>query len=368
MNNTTSRIEHIDEILDNREEVHKAADDLVRTDFLTNNFDPNHNGQPNLKPDQNLSRTPKLWEPQCEAFLDQHIFLAKSADAQSTYHFINVQLVDLSEGYQNFRVFEEEHKTVGHFLDETREGCYRIQCFSFNGKLGVNCTRLNGDSLAVCSLWNKLKQRLHEEGHYVDKFLVEDAETEDDEIFSSEDDHVDLDSFKFLDFSRDKAFVSKLIEDILDVNVGTHALMLIKFNLQKENNLQLVSDEFAQDLFNNTTERLSGQNVSLPVAVCAAHILTKMVAQAAITITFEQIRSILETAEKWCSESNPRETIVPTASEEASLLLTDLIPQALERSGDVDEDDVQEYLRNIHDQTDFDTTRDATEAFLVAEN
>ena len=47
------------------------------------------------------------------------------------------------------------------------------------------------------------------------------------------------------------------------------------------------------------------------VAVCAAHILTKMVAQAAITITFEQIRSILEAAGKWCSESNPRETVRP---------------------------------------------------------
>jgi len=372
MNNTQNinQIEYINQILENQADHNKGADVNTRAAgfSVADNHDPNDFQNPKKAAVSESTNSPKLWEPACEAFLDQHIFLSKDADLQDTYTFINEQLTNLSEGYQNYRVFAEECKTVGYFLDETREGCYRIQCFKFEGNLGVNCTRLNGDSLAVCSLWSQLKQKLHEDNYYTDKFLAEAAETEDEDIFGPEDDDLDLDSFKYLDFARDEAFVSKMVEDILDVNVGTHALMLLKFNFQNEKNLQIVTDKFAQKLFDNTTERLSEGNVPLPVAVCAAHILTKMVAQAAITVTVEQISNILEAAEQWCFENNPSKTIVPTASQEAAFLLTDLIPRALELSGDIDENNVREHIQDIQNRTDFDTIRDATEAILLAEN
>lgn len=305
--------------------------------------------------------TLELWTPQHVAFLDQHIFLGESAKLEDTFNFINEQLADLSGGFKNFRVFPEEHKTVGYFLDETREACYRIQMFTYEDKLGVNCTRLNGDSLALCSLWKDLKQSLHDSEFYVDKFIA-DEDMEDDDIFGDEeDDLLDLDSFKYLDFSRDEGFVNKLVNDVTDLNVGTHALMLLKFNMQKENNEEFVVERFAQNLFDKTVDRLSGPNVTLPDAVCAAHILSCLVAQATLSLTVEKLGSIIDATEQWSSETNSNDTIVPTASEEAALLLTQLVPTALKQISEEDKSELEisDRFNRIVDSTDFDTVKDA---------
>jgi len=308
------------------------------------------------------NRSTLVWTPQHEAFLDQHIFLGESAKLEDTFNFINEQLADLSGGFKNFRVFPEEYKTVGYFLDETREGCYRIQMFTYEDKLGVNCTRLNGDSLALCSLWKNLKQSLHDSEFYVDKFIAEgDFEDEDDDIFGDEEDLLDMDSFKYLDFSRDEGFVKKMVEDVTDLNVGTHALMLLKFNMEKENNKTFVVEKFAQDLFDKTVDRLSGSNVTLPDAVCAAHILSCLVAQATISMTVEKIGSIIDATEQWSSESNNNNSIVPTASEEAALLLTTLLPTALKHISEANKNELEisDRFNRIVETTDFHTVSDA---------
>jgi len=309
----------------------------------------------------------ELWTPQHVAFLDQHIFLGESANAEETFDFINEQLADFSGGYKNFRVFPEDYKTVGYFLDETREGCYRIQMFTFNDKLGVNCTRLNGDSLALCSLWKNLKQSLHDNEYYVDKFLV-DGDLDDDDIFGDEDedDDFDMNSFKYLDFSRDETFVSKLVSDVTDLNVGTHAMMLLKFNMEKESNQHLVLEKFAQDLFDKTADRLAGHNVSLPDAVCAAHILSCLVSQGAITLTFEKLNSIIEAVEHWCAEDRTTSTIVPTASEEAALKLTELFPGVLEQISEElkSELEFEDRLKRIVASSDFNSVRDAGRSLI----
>lgn len=304
-----------------------------------------------------------IWTPQHAAFLDQHIFLGKDAEATATFNHINDQLLDLSEGYQNFRIYPAEFKTVGYHLNETREGCYRIQLFEYNNKLGVNCTRLDGDSLALGSLWSKLKTSLHENGFYVDKFLAEMEE--EDNIFDDEDDDdEDMDAFKYLDFSRDEAFVRKLVDDVLDFNVGTHALMLLKFNFQKEKNLQLVADKFSQDLFNNTIERLNLQHSTLPATICASHIIKDLVERAELSVTAEQVNNMATAAERLCAEKEEPRTIVPTASEEASHLLLESIPQATDKVSDKGELDIQEELTRISTLTSFDRVRDSAEALI----
>lgn len=304
-----------------------------------------------------------LWTPQHAAFLDQHIFLGKDARVQDTFNHINEQLLELSGDYQNFRVYPEEFKTIGYHLDETREGCYRIQLFTFNNKLGVNCTRLDGDSLALGSLWSKLKQSLHENNFYVDKFLAEEVE---EDIFSDEEDEDEetMDAFKYLDFSRDEAFVSKLVDDVLDFNVGTHALMLLKFNFQKEKNLQLVADKFSQKLFNNAVERLNLQYSTLPASICASHLIKNLVEQAELSVTAEQVNNMVSAAERLCAENEGSRTIVPTASEEASFLLLETVPQATEKVSDVGELDIQDNLNRITKKTSFDQVRDSAEALI----
>lgn len=350
---------NVDDLFEEDEIKHRAA---LLAHTGGHSLNPTENKTP-AKPSTAVSdnrSTLELWTPQHVAFLDQHIFLDESAKLEDTFNYINEQLAELSGGYKNFRVFPEEYKTVGYFLDETREGCYRIQMFTFNDKLGVNCTRLNGDSLALCSLWKNLKQSLHEGEFYVDKFIADD-DLDDDDIFGDEEEDLDLESFKYLDFSRDEGFVKKMVDDVTDLNVGTHAMMLLKFNMQKENNKQLVVDKFAQNLFDKTVDRLAGPNVTLPDAVCAAHILSCLVAQATLSMTVEKLGSIIDAAEQWSFEDNSNNTIVPTASEEAALMLTELLPTALETVSEESktELEISDRFNRIVKNTDFDTVKDA---------
>jgi len=357
------------ERLSKRSENNRAAS-FGPSDESNNSFETRTNQKQNTA-SSNKQNTALIWEPKHVAFLDQHIFLGESAKIQETYNFINDQLTVLSDDLRNHREFPEEYKMVGYHLDETREGCYRIQLFSYNDKLGVNCTRLNGDSLALCSLWGKLKQALHEGEYYVDKFLVEGELEDDDEIFGDDDDDdLDRDSFLYLDFSRDEAFVSKMIADINDVNVGTHALMLLKFNFEKESNLSLVSgtQKFSQDLVDKTIERLSGNYVTLPVAVCAANILKKLLCEAGadVEISSEQLDAIIAAADSWCYESNTSRTITPTASEEASLYLTELIDTAKGLvTEDLDEMNIQQKIQRIQDKTHFRSVQNQTLTMLA---
>jgi len=304
-----------------------------------------------------------LWEPKDLAFLDQHIFL-DTEDCEDAFAFITEKLTELSDGFKNFREFPGEFKVVGYFLDETRQGCYRVQLFEYQERLGINCTRLEGDALAVSKIWSSMKQALHEAQFYRDEFLMEEAETDNEGLWSEPE--LDLNSFKFLELSRDPDFVAKLIDEIEDLNVGTHALMLLNFNCQKESNLDFLTREYGQTLFDTTVERIS-ERVSLPDIVCASNLIMYMAAQAAIAVTVEQMRIILEAADQWSFESHSRKSTVPTASEQAATTLTNAItPLKKCLSGDLSTLDLEDRLRTIHEKTDFDTVQEnvmALEAF-----
>lgn len=311
------------------------------------------------------------WEPKDLAFLDQHVFLGENTDCQDAYDFIVEQLTQFSRDFKNFREFPEEFKVVGYHFDETRQGCYRVQLFEFEGKLGVNCTRLDGDSLAISQMWRLLKDVLHKQQFYEDPFLMQlEAETDDEPFFSDFDDvEFDLDSFKYLDLSKDPDFSSKLIDEIEDMNVGTHALMLLNFNCQKESNLTFIANDFGQTLFDKAVSRLSDQTsqISLPDAVCISNLVCTMVATAALAVTAEQFKTIVDTAEEWCFENGSGKSVVPTASEEAAHNLTRVLRPLLDSIPAEETDDIDSttQIKNILEKTNFDTVRNNIDAFLA---
>lgn len=308
--------------------------------------------------------TQTIWNPYHVAFLDSHIYLNEKSNAPNTFHFINEQLRAINDDYQNFKVYEEEYKTIGYHIDDSRECCYRIQLFEFNNKLGVNMTRLSGDTLALYALWNTIKKSLHEHNFYVDVFLAEGPL--DDDLFGDEPEEsgLDEDAFKYLDFTRDTGFVAKLIEDIKDQNVGTHSLLLLKLNLEKEQNMGLVAEQFAQDLFEASMERISQHYNTMVDAICISHIITRLFEQATVTVTEQNVGSIVEAAEQWCAELDNK-TIVPTASEEASTILLEQLATAINLAGEISEDlELQEKLNSIVNRTSFDRARDAAEDMI----
>lgn len=309
------------------------------------------------------------WEPKDLAFLDQHVFLSEASSCEDTYEYILEQLAENSRGFKNFREFPEEYKVVGYHFNDSRQGCYRVQLFEFEGKFGVNCTRLDGDALAVSQIWTLLKNALHESKFYEDPFLTQ-LENETDDEFFSDDEEFDMESFKFLDLSRDPHFVSKLVDEVEDLNVGTHALMLLNFNCGKESNLDFLASQFGQALFDKSVTRLAEDEsrITLPDAVCISSLVRNMVAQTKIAVTAEQFKTLIDTADYWCVESGKRKTVVPTASEEAAHNLTSVLRPLLDSVSEEERSQIDStaQLNAIVEKTNFDSVRDNVDAFLTS--
>jgi len=328
-----------------------------------------------------------MWTVQDTAFLDQYVMLNDGSEADEVYQFLLDGLKEISNGFKNYREFRDEKKIIGNYFDETRQGCYRLELFNLENsksktdtKLGINCTRLEGDALSVSKLWNKVKDEL-----IANSFLEGDIdmnETDDESFFSDDDDEdfSDMDDFKYLNFSRDSGFVGRLINDIADVNVGTHSLLLLAFNLESKQNLKFlhnnsVQRNFAQEIFNNITQRLQHTDaayVDLPVARCAGSIINSMIrekdskGESVITIAPEQMKTLLNTIINWGSESDDASSVTPTASEEATFLLTECLKSlsdAVTRPFDA-----TELLEEISQTTEFDRVKDNVDPFLVESN
>lgn len=326
-----------------------------------------------------------MWTVQDTAFLDQYVMLNDGCESDEVYQFLLDGLKEISNGFKNYREFQDEKKIIGNYFDETRQGCYRLELFNFENsksktdtRLGINCTRLEGDAFSVSKLWNKVKDEL-----IANNFLEGDIdmnETDDESFFSDDEDFSDLDDFKYLNFSRDSGFVGRMINDIPDINVGTHSLLLLAFNLESKQNLKFLHNNsaqrnFAQEIFNNITQRLQQPDaayVNLPVARCAGSIINSMIreknsnGESVITITPEQMKILLNTVINWGSESNESNRVTPTASEEATYLLTECLKSLSDAV--TQPFDATELLEEISQTTEFDRVRDNVDPFLVETN
>jgi len=310
-----------------------------------------------------------VWNVQDKTFLDQHVFLNQGIEADAVFEFLLQAITEIAGGFKNYREFPEEKKVVGYHFDETRVGAYRVEVFEHNEQLGLNCTRLEGDTLAVTDLWDLVKRELMNSDFI--PMGMDMGETDDEGFFGSDDEFedFDMDSFKYMDFTRDPAFVGRLIDEIGDLNVGTHSLMLLAFNCQNSSNLDYLSGNHGQALFDSILRRLGeaeGSTVTLPVARSSAWIIKHIVAQAdsPLNITAAQVKIILSTIDFWAFENAPKRSITPTASEEATILLSEAL-------GDIQNGtytNYQDELNQIVNGTQFDTVKDALAPLLIATN
>lgn len=326
--------------------------------------------QKDLPITQSKRAEPSIWAPSDDTFLDLHVMLNDDIKCGEAYDLVKEALKTFSEDFQNFKEFPEAKKIVGYHFADTRPGCYRVELFEKEERLGINCTRLMGDAMAVTSLWDLLKRELVTKEFVTDDSVMFDGMTDDDdEGFFSDDDEDDddllMDSFKYLDFSRDAPFVNRLINEIEDKNVGTHSLMLLAFNLQNENNLDFLSENYGQEIFNKIVLRLQdSEHVDLPVSRCAASIIEQLIQKQVFNITVQQMKVILQTVLQWSQESG--RAVTPSASEETSCRLTNVLGDLT--SALTEDFDMQSELQQIHDETDFTSVKDNLGGFLIATN
>lgn len=309
-----------------------------------------------------------VWQVSDKTFLDQHVMLNEDITADDCYSFLLDAIIDISEGFKNYREFEQEKKIIGYHFDEAREGLFRVELFQLKEALGVNCTRLDGDGFSVSNLWDRLKTSLAESDFIVEEMDI--MNETDDEYFLSDDEEdldFDMDSFKYLDFARDPTFVNRLVQDIDDFNVGTHSLMLLAFNLLSDKNMDFISANYAQTIFDAIVERLRKPWVTVPVARCAARVIHKLMKGKNVAVTVEQMQTILDTIQNWSVEDAPKRSVIPTASEEASVLLSQTFGLLLQQmAGSFD--DLGTQVTDIVDNSDFESVKDALKGFRVATN
>lgn len=311
-----------------------------------------------------------VWKINDKAFLDQHVMLNDDVTADDAFEFLLQQIRDISEGYKNYRDFEQEKKIVGFHFDETREGLYRVELFELKENLGVNCTRLDGDGFAVTKLWEALKNALVSQGLTVAGTEIM-GETDDETFFSDDDEEfdmdLDMDSFKYLDLARDPTFVNRMIHDIEDFNVGTHSLMLLAFNLLSSANQQFLTERYAQQIFDAIVARLmEPMYVTLPVVRCAGRIIEKLIESDSISISVKQMQAILATIQRWAMEDPKaqKSTVIPTASEEATVLLSSVFGEM--KNAMTDQFDMSEKIQDICNSTIFEQVEDNLAPFVAA--
>jgi len=322
--------------------------------------------------DQEASRG--VWNIGDKTFLDQHIMLYDNVHPEVVFDHLLDEIKDLSGGFKNYREFYEEKKIIGFHFDETRQGLYRVELFEFQQQLGVNCTRLDGDGFAITGLWEQLKNSLIRSN-----FALGDSdmgETDDEDFLSFSDDEefsddFDPASFKYLDLSRDPTFVNRLVSDIEDINLGTHSLLLLAFNLLSPNNLEFLTEKFAQEIFDAIVLRLSKPfGVDLPVARCAARVLKSLVKADSVQASVKQMRTILDAGLIWSSEDAPRKSVIPTASEEAAVILTSLYEDFTQSVSDSDSDELNQQVKDLYENIDlenieFDSVKELLAPFVA---
>jgi len=139
---------------------------------------------------------------------------------------------------------------------------------------------------------------------------------------------------------------------------------------KKDENLQFVANDFGQNLFDKAVARLADHTsqISLPDAVCISNLVCTMVATAALAVTAEQFKTIVDTAEDWCFENGSRKSVVPTASEEAANNFTRVLRRVFdsmpaEETSDLDSNT---QLKNIFEKTEFSTVQSNVDAFMAS--
>jgi len=260
-------------------------------------------------------------------------------------------------GLQNDCVDEHNKSIVGYLFEESRCVHYKLQMFTTGEDRGLTCFRQEGDAFILSEFWGNLVQQMENEAFTIP---TEDVELDDDEddFFLEEDSdcELDLESAKYLNLNEE--LVENFIDDMQNPNFMQHTLLLLAFNVQNVSNMKLLTDMFAQQVFDTIIAVMTTTlaQVTLPMARSAAQLMDKIINSTDVSVSEAQQAAILQTLDMWIQKDRKARHLDVKASEEVATLITDNLNRIQKLSSTSIQTDV---LRSIADKTEFEGVRTA---------
>jgi len=278
--------------------------------------------------------------------------------------------VDFVQQFQadapNYAVRQEDQKVFGYLFEDSKFAGYCLQLFRHADTYGLSCDLHDGFAPVLNPFWKELRAYL------VDAQLI--SQDDDDEMEEDEDEDEDLDlldtdseddggfildlsvpSAKYLNLEDDTTVIDNWVEDIKDPNFSQETLLSLSYNCKSENNLQILADNYAQDLFDSVIASLSSMSGdALPSVRSACVFLAELGKFSNVNVTEENIKVLIDQLAKWTLAQN---VSAMCSKEVATLLSKCILPKFSELVSGVLKNIQIDVLEKIRNETDFDEVK-----------
>jgi len=237
----------------------------------------------------------------------------------------------LSRG--NCQTFSQNKSAAGVIFEQTNFAQYRLEMFTHKSQLGLKCDTLDGLASVVTEFWNSLKNTLVEAQMIpgeADDFPEDEEEDSfwDDEDLDFDDSGLsvpglDLNTAQYLQFGEDPEIVKSYIEDLDDPNFNQHTLLVLAWNAQQKENLQLICENYAQPLFDAVIACML--NKTLPMVRSSAMIVAMLACQKAMKVSQDQFLTLIKTLYTWTLSQKTNNSEVTQSDEVAQLIAQNLL-------------------------------------------
>jgi len=305
--------------------------------------------------------------------LVRFVMLAAGVDLNIVFAFLE-EYVQTHQ--KNFKITGESFSFISYVFDGTHFAQFRVSIFSNGQDMGVCLHVLEGAAQdAVTEFWRKLKLALigcqfvdqPEEDLSVD--MPNQCEDDDDFFDSWYSDEEDILSLAMptapsLPISAiteptilQPGYVNNLMEDLQDQNFMMHSILLLAFNCQLQQNLEIISKAGqAQQLFDSIIACLvaSAADFCLPVVRSASLLVNQLVETGAITISEDQLQVLVNTVAQWTIQNHTGNSETVTQSEEIAQLLTSQLPKLAHVTSNIQ---VRKTLEEVYSQVPYKSVR-----------
>jgi len=267
-----------------------------------------------------------------------------------------IQMNEQSRG--SFQADQANALFRGGLFDETRFAEYEIKIFTFGGRLGLSLDVLKGFAPAVQQFWNELQQGLKEK----DLLKCQEDESDEEEYDFLESDDEDglptlnLDDAKYLNLNESPELVNQWLQDLENPNFMQQTLLQMAWNCQNSQNFQVIAgDNQAQQLFDTIIACMiaTAADFCLPIARCAALLISQLVDTHDIQVTNEQFNVLVQTLVQWSLENHAEEHKSKlTRSEEVASILSSQMSKMAPRAVNW-----KDTLQQVYTQAPYDSVR-----------
>lgn len=306
--------------------------------------------------------------------LVRYVMLAAGVDLNIVFAFLEEYV---RAHQKNFKITGESFSFISFVFDGTHFAQFRVSIFSNGQDMGVCLHVLEGAAQdAVTEFWRKLKLALigrqfvdqPEEDLSVD---MQNQCDDDDDFFASwySDEEEDIPSLAMPTAPSmptsaiteptilQPGYVNNLMEDLQDQNFMMHSILLLAFNCQLQQNLEIISRAGqAQQLFDSIIACLvaSAADFCLPIARSASLLVNQLVETGAITISEAQLQILVNTVAQWTIQNHHGNSETVTQSEEIAQLLTSQLPKLAHVASNTQ---VRKTLEEVYSQVPFKSVR-----------